>query len=343
MPADANARYEPGPATQLSGAKMSATETGIADWKTIAPVMLPIASVSLPCRTQMIELNFSGSSVAIGAITSVSSTSSTPSDVATCPDGIDECDRADDDQPERDEDLQVDRAQAWAAVGRRRSTGIEAMEPQRREVLDVDRRVRLEVGLHVPPVDHEEHDRDDDLRPRGIGRKEDRGGDREPVRDDEGPHVRADDMRVDRHDVALGPVTGLVHDRQTGHEHRQRREHEWRPEDRADADLVGVLVAREQDRDDRDHRLGQGRPDGGEDGPDRALGEPELPPEPLDAVREQLGAGQDDDERNEEDEEFHGALSLSRAARSRFGSPVAGQPSRAQGGVEDASERTPCA
>ena len=49
------------------------------DWKTIAPVMLPIASVSLSWRTQMIELNFSGSSVAIGAMTSASSAGSTPS------------------------------------------------------------------------------------------------------------------------------------------------------------------------------------------------------------------------------------------------------------------------
>jgi hypothetical protein len=31
----------------------------MADWKTIAPVMLPSASVSLFWRTQMIELNFS--------------------------------------------------------------------------------------------------------------------------------------------------------------------------------------------------------------------------------------------------------------------------------------------
>ena len=37
-------------------------------WKTIAPVMLPKASVSLPCLTQMMLLNFSGSSVAIGVM-----------------------------------------------------------------------------------------------------------------------------------------------------------------------------------------------------------------------------------------------------------------------------------
>ena len=55
----------------------------MADWNTIAPVMLPIASVSLPWRTQMSELNFSGSSVAIGAITSASSSSLTPSAAAS--------------------------------------------------------------------------------------------------------------------------------------------------------------------------------------------------------------------------------------------------------------------
>ena len=78
MPADAKAMYEPGATTQVLEAKTSATTVGIVDWKTIAPVMLPIASVSLPWRTQMIELNFSGSSVAIGAMTRASSAPSTP-------------------------------------------------------------------------------------------------------------------------------------------------------------------------------------------------------------------------------------------------------------------------
>ena len=69
---------------QLSPANTSATTVGIADWNTIAPVMLPIASVSLPCRTQISELNFSGSSVAMGAITSASRISLTPIDAARC-------------------------------------------------------------------------------------------------------------------------------------------------------------------------------------------------------------------------------------------------------------------
>src|SRR6187402_3556876 len=79
MPAEAKAMYEPGPMTHELEAKTSATTVGIVDWKTIAPVILPMASVSLPWRTQMIELNFSGSSVAIGAMTRASSAGSTPS------------------------------------------------------------------------------------------------------------------------------------------------------------------------------------------------------------------------------------------------------------------------
>ena len=68
---------------QADPAKIRATNVGNADWNTIAPVMLPIASVSLPWRTQISELNFSGSSVAIGAITRASSSSLTPSVVAS--------------------------------------------------------------------------------------------------------------------------------------------------------------------------------------------------------------------------------------------------------------------
>ncbi len=45
-------------------------ETGMVLWKTIAPVMLPMAGVSLLSRSQITELNFSGSSVARGANTS---------------------------------------------------------------------------------------------------------------------------------------------------------------------------------------------------------------------------------------------------------------------------------
>ena len=76
----------------------------------------------------------------------------------------------------------------------------------------------------------------------------------------------------------------------------------------------GRLAGREQDRDDRDHRLRQRRPDRRQDRADGALGEVELAPEPLDAVGEQLGAEQDDDEREDEDDEVHAQTSVSDGA-----------------------------
>ena len=56
---------------------------GIVDWKTIAPVMLPSARLSLPSRTQKKLFAFSGSSVASGARISESTSGSTPSCSAT--------------------------------------------------------------------------------------------------------------------------------------------------------------------------------------------------------------------------------------------------------------------
>ena len=53
-------------------------------WKTMAPVMLPIASVSLPVRTQRTLLNFSGSSVAMGAMISARIVGSSPSRWTRC-------------------------------------------------------------------------------------------------------------------------------------------------------------------------------------------------------------------------------------------------------------------
>ncbi len=45
----------------------SPTETGKVAWKTMAPVILPKARVSLPFHVQVTLLNFSGNSVATGA------------------------------------------------------------------------------------------------------------------------------------------------------------------------------------------------------------------------------------------------------------------------------------
>src|SRR5207247_11167595 len=83
IPADRNAIRLSAVTCQASAANSSATTVGIVDWNTIAPVMLPIASVSLLWRTQMIELNFSGSSVAIGAMTIARIAGGTPSVVAS--------------------------------------------------------------------------------------------------------------------------------------------------------------------------------------------------------------------------------------------------------------------
>jgi hypothetical protein len=58
--------------------------TGSVDWKTIAPVMLPSASESLPSRIQKKLFAFSGNSVANGARTSASSSGSRPTLSATC-------------------------------------------------------------------------------------------------------------------------------------------------------------------------------------------------------------------------------------------------------------------
>ncbi len=45
-------------------------ETGIVDWNTMAPEIFARARVSFPLMVQVIELNFSGSSVATGAMRS---------------------------------------------------------------------------------------------------------------------------------------------------------------------------------------------------------------------------------------------------------------------------------
>src|SRR6266508_2726309 len=64
------------------GVNHSPTATGMHDWNTIAPLMFPMASVSLRCRTQITLLNFSGSSVASGATISESTRGARPNVVA---------------------------------------------------------------------------------------------------------------------------------------------------------------------------------------------------------------------------------------------------------------------
>ena len=146
IPAEANAMYEPCAATHVSLANTSATTVGIVDWKTIAPVMLPIASVSLPWRTQMIELNFSGSSVAIGAMTRASSTLVDAERAARCSTASTKTMAPSDDQAERDDDLDVDDPQPRHGRVRPMRGAVEPVEAQRREVRGVDRPGRPRSG-----------------------------------------------------------------------------------------------------------------------------------------------------------------------------------------------------
>ena len=208
-------------------------------------------------------------------------------------------------------------------------TGIEAVEAERREVLGVDVRLGLEVALHVPGVDPDQDDRHDPLQPDRLEGQE-RGPDRDRVGDHEVADVVAEDLGVDRHHVTgrpAGRVRLTCHRTPTPVTNIASVESmNGAPRIAPDADAVRRLgAAAGQDRDDRDHRLGQRRADRGEDGPDGALGELELPAEPLDAVREQLRAEQDDDERDGEDQDVHRAARTPRgpgrcSARSRRGS-----------------------
>ena len=226
----------------------------------------------MPPRTQMIELNFSGSSVAIGAMTSASRISSMPRMVGEVLDGSDEDDRAEDDQGQGRDDLEVDDPQPRdRRIGAVRAP-VDAVEAQRREVLGIHVGVGLEVALHVPRVHPEEREGHEPLELDRLDRQE-RGADGEGVGDREVAHVVGQDVGVDEHHVAGRAGAAHVQDGDAGHEHRQRREHERRAEDGPDADLGGVLAGREEDRDDRDHRLGQGRADRGEDRADGPLGE----------------------------------------------------------------------
>ena len=161
-----------------SAANSRATIVGIVDWNTIAPVMLPIARVSLPCRTQMTELNFSGNSVAIGAMTRARISGSTPSDVDRCSTASTKKNAPTTIRASAVSDLEVHDAEARHRPLAVRGRGIEAVEAERGEILEVDGRVVREVAPHVPAVDADEYGRDDPLRPRGIERQE-----RRPDRD----------------------------------------------------------------------------------------------------------------------------------------------------------------
>jgi len=80
-------------------------------------------------------------------------------------------------------------------------------------------------------------------------------------------------------------------------------------EDRPDAHVVAAGVAG-QDGDEGQDGLGQGRPDRRQHAPDHPLGQPEVLPDPLHAVREQVRPGQDDEQRHDQFEPLQHAATL---------------------------------
>ena len=116
-------------------------------------------------------------------------------------------------------------------------------------------------------------------------------------------------------------------------QHDEGSEHERGAEDRAHPDLVGVGAVREEDRDDRDERFGCRRSERGEDAARGALADPQLDPQPLDPVREDLGADEDQNEGADDErrvDRVHGVFAARgpasaprRPRRSRRGAPAA--------------------
>ena len=143
-----------------------------------------------------------------------------------------------DDQREGHEDLEVDDPQPRDGRVGPMGAAVEPVEAQRREVLRVDVRVRLEVALDVPGVDAEQDDRHDPLEPDRLERQEG-GTDGDGVGDREVAHVVGRGRAVSTRIASpVGRRRAATQDRDAGHEHGQRREHERRAEDRPDPDLV---------------------------------------------------------------------------------------------------------
>ena len=142
-----------------SAASTMPIAVGMHDWKTIAPVMLPMASVSLVWRTQIRLLNFSGSSVAMGAMIRASRVGSSPADFDTCSIAVDEDEGAERRSwPARRATCRLTTRSRGGLPGRAVGAPVDTLEAQRREVDRIDRRVRLEVRLDVPGVDAEHDD-----------------------------------------------------------------------------------------------------------------------------------------------------------------------------------------
>src|SRR6184192_2263500 len=129
---------------------------------------------------------------------------------------------------------------------------------------------------------------------------------RQRVHDEEEGQVALRVGGVDVERVAL--AAGAERDRGHANEqHDEGHEHERRAEDRADADLVGVRAIGENDRDDRDERFGCRGAERGEDASGGTRADPQLDAEPLDPVRKDLGADEDEHERAHDEREVDGA------------------------------------
>ena len=195
-------------------------------------------------------------------------------------------------------------ARTWRLTTRSRGTAgssrwaraVEAVEAQRREVLGVDVGVGLEVALDVPGVDPDQDDRHDPLEPDRLERQEG-GADGDARRRSRSSACRGRGRPCRRASRRPSGAAAPTHRTATPVTNMASVESmNGAPRIAPTPTSCDASPGREQDRDDRDHRLGQRRADRGQDRSDRALGELELAPEPLDAVGEQLGAEQDDDE-----------------------------------------------
>ena len=78
----------------------------------------------------------------------------------------------------------------------------------------------------------------------------------------------------------------------------------WRTQDSADANRIRSRPGPQHDRDKRNHRLGQGRANRRQEGPDRPFGQTELVTEPLDCLGAELGAEQEQERHRRTDDRF---------------------------------------
>ena len=119
--------------------------------------------------------------------------------------------------------------------------------------------------------------------------------------EDEEADVAGDDFGVDVHAEVAASAPGEDEVGGAGDEHGDGGEHEGRADDGADAHVVGVGGVfggggAGEDGHDGDEGFGQGGAHGGEDAAEHAFVETEFLAEPFDAVGENVAAGQDDDQ-----------------------------------------------